>query len=68
MPSAAWILPTYQPLAGETTQMLNSPEATVWFVVQVTGRELPCAWLPVPVGAVTLTALKPAVTSTVPGE
>ena len=40
----------------------------MWFVVQVTGRELPCAWLPVPVGAVTLTALKPAVTSTVPGE
>ena len=43
--------------------------ATVALVVQVTGRALPCVWLLVPVGAVTVIALKPAaVTFTVPGE
>ncbi len=62
-------MPTYQPLAGLTTQMLNWPVATAALVVQVTGRALPWAWLLVPVGAVTLMALKAAaVTSTVPEE
>ena len=51
---AATILPTYQPFAGLTTQRLNCPLATVWLVVHVTGRLAPCAWLVVPVGAVTL--------------
>ena len=66
MPSAATTLPTYQPLAVLTTQRLNSPLATAWLVVQVTGRALPWAWLVVPVGAVTVMELKVAVTSTVP--
>ena len=60
MPSAATILPPYQPLAGDTTQRLNWPSATAALVVQVTGRALPWAWLLVPVGAVTAMALKTA--------
>ena len=67
MPSAAWILPTYQPLAGVTTQMLNWPLATSALVVQVTGRVSPWLAAVVPVGAVTVMALKTAPTSTVPG-
>ena len=48
--------------------MLNWPVATAALVVQVTGRAAPWALLVVPVGAVTVMALKPAaVTSTVPG-
>ena len=67
MPVALTILPTYQPLAVLTTQMLNWPLATAALVVQLTGRVLPWAWLVVPVGAVTLMALKAAaVTFTVP--
>ena len=66
MSAASWILPTYQPLPGLTTQMLNSPLPTAWLVVQVTGRASPWFWLVVPVGAVTVMALKTALTSTVP--
>ena len=48
--------------------MLNWPLATAALVVQVTGRLAPWAWLVVPVGAVTVIALKAAaVTFTVPG-
>ena len=54
MTAASWILPTYQSLPGLTTQMLNSPLATAWLVVQVTGRASPWFWLVVPVGAVTV--------------
>ncbi len=67
MSAASWILPTYQPLAGLTTQMLNWPVATAWLVVQVTSRAAPWSLLVVPVGAVTVMALKTAATSTVPG-
>ena len=54
------ILPTYQPLPGLTTQMLNWPLATAVLGVQLTGRAAPWALLVVPVGAVTVMALKPA--------
>ena len=47
-------MPTYQPFAGLTTQMLNSPLPRPRSVVQVTGKVLPCAGLVAPVGAVTL--------------
>ncbi len=47
--------------------MLNWPVATAWLVVQVTGRAAPWSLLVVPVGAVTVMALKTAATSTVPG-
>ena len=70
MSAASWILPTYQPLAGA-----DHPDAELagWrplaLVVQVTGRLVALGLAAcVPVGAVTLIALKPAaVTSTVPG-
>ena len=47
--------------------MLNSPLATAWLVVQVTGRGSPWLRFKMPVGAVTVMALKTSFTSTVPG-
>ena len=47
-------MPWNQPPPGLTTQMLNWPLPMGTFGAQVTGRLLPCAWLLVPVGAVTL--------------
>ena len=50
-------MPTYQPLAVLTTQMLNWPLATAVLGVQLTAWAAPWALLVVPVGAVTLMAL-----------